>query len=96
VKIIGIKIALGDCSITILQHWYLKSILYKEQMDMANLVGMLLDPKIMLKPNLDRNAKDCSNLYTRLISKLQFITNVTRPNIMYVVSSVKAIVCLLE
>jgi len=33
VKIVGIEIALGDQSMMILQHHYLKSILQKEGMD---------------------------------------------------------------
>jgi len=48
---------------------------------MANPVEMLLDLNIVLEPNLDGNTRDCSNLYARLIGKLQFIANATRPNI---------------
>jgi hypothetical protein len=86
VKIVGIKIALGDCSVTISQCWYLESILHKEHMDMANPVGMPLDPNVVLKPNPDGNTGDHSNSYTRLIGELQFIANVTRPNILYTIS----------
>ena len=77
VKIIGIEIELGDHFIMISQHRYLENILQKEGMDKANPVGMPLDPGVTLKPNLDGNIGDCSNSYTRLIGKLQFLANAT-------------------
>jgi hypothetical protein len=86
VKIVGIKITLGDRSVTISQHRYLESILRKEHMDTANPVGMPLDPNIVLEPNSDRNTGDRSNLYARLIGELQFIANATRPDIAYAIS----------
>jgi len=86
VKIVGIEIALGDHSVTISQRQYLESILRKEHMDMANPVGMPLDPNIVLEPNLDGNTGDRSNSYARLIGKLQFIANATRPDIAYAIS----------
>ena len=86
VKIVGIEIALGDHSVTISQCWYLESILCKEHMDMANPVGMPLDPNIVLELNPDGNTGDHSNSYTRLIGELQFIANVTRPDIAYTIS----------
>jgi len=55
-------------------------------MDTANTVGMPLDLNIMLEPNPDGDAGDQSNSYVRLISKLQFLANATRPNITYVIS----------
>jgi len=55
-------------------------------MDTANTVGMLLDPNIVLEPNLDGDASDRSNSYVRLIGKLQFLANATRPNIAYTIS----------
>jgi hypothetical protein len=86
VKIVGIKIALGDHSITISQRRYLELILRKEHMDMANPVGMPLDPNVVLEPNPDGNTGDRSNLYARLIGELQFIANATRPDIAYAIS----------
>jgi hypothetical protein len=86
VKIVGIEIALGDRSITISQCRYLESILRKEHMDTANPVGMPLDPNVVLEPNPDGNTGDCSNSYARLIGELQFIANVTRPDIAYAIS----------
>ena len=85
-KIVGIEIALGDCSITISQRQYLESILCKEHMDMANPVGMPLDPNIVLELNPDGNTGDHSNSYARLIGELQFIANATRPDIVYAIS----------
>jgi len=86
VKIIRIEIALGDHSIMVSQHQYLKSVLQKERIDHANPVGMPLDPNVMLKPNPDGSQRDQSNLYARLIGELQFITNATRPDITHAVS----------
>ena len=89
-KIVRIKIALGNQSIMISQRQYLKSILQKEGMDCANPVRMPLDPNITLEPNLDGNAGDCSNSYAWLIGKLQFIVNATRPNIAHAISKLLA------
>ena len=86
VKIMGIEIALHNCSITISQRQYLESILRKERMDNTNTVGMPLDPNIMLEPNPDGDVGDQHNLYVRLIRELQFLTNATRPNITYTIS----------
>jgi hypothetical protein len=90
VKIIRIEIALGDCSITILQHHYLESILQKEGIDCANPISMPLEHNAKFQPNLDRNAGNCSNLYARLIGKLQFIVNAMRPDIAYMVSKLSS------
>ncbi len=90
VKIVGIKITLGNHSITILQWQYLESVLKKEGMDKANSVSMLLDPNVAPEPNLDGNIGDYSNLYAQLIGKLQFIANATRPNITYAISKLLA------
>jgi hypothetical protein len=86
VKIVGIEIVLRDHSIMISQWRYLESILRKEGMDNANTVGMPLDPDIVLEPNLDGDVGDWSNLYARLIGKLQFLANATRPDIAYAIS----------
>ena len=53
---------------------------------MANPVGMPMDPNVTLKPNPDRNSRDQSNSYARLIGKLQFIANATWPNIAHAIS----------
>ena len=86
VKIVGIEITLRDHSITISQWRYLESILHKEGMNNANAVIMPLDPNIVLEPNLDGDVGDWSNSYVRLIGKLQFLANATRPDITYVIS----------
>jgi hypothetical protein len=59
-------------------------------MDKANAVGMPLDPQVTLKPNPDGNAGDRSNSYARLIGELQFIANVTRPDIAYAISNLSS------
>jgi hypothetical protein len=86
VKIVGIEIALGNCSVTISQRRYLESILQKEGMDHANAVGMLLEYNQTLEPNPDGDAGDRSNSYAWLIGELQFIANATRPDIAYAIS----------
>jgi hypothetical protein len=86
VKIVGIEIMLCNHSVTISQWRYLKSILRKEGMDNANTVRMPLDPNIALEPNLDRDVGDWSNSYVKLIGKLQFLANATRPDIAYAIS----------
>jgi len=90
VKIIGIEIALGNQSMIILQKQYPESVLQKEGIDCANPVRMPLDSNVMLKPNLDGNVGDCSNLYMQLIGKLQFIANATRPDITHTISKLSA------
>jgi len=55
-------------------------------MDMANPVGMPMDPNIALEPNPDGNIGDRSNSYTRLIGKLQFIANTTQLDIAHAIS----------
>src|SRR5216683_356276 len=90
VKIVGIEIALRNRSVTISQRCYLKSILQKEQMDNMNAVGMPLDPNIMLELNPDGDVGNQRNSYARLIGKLQFLANATRPDIAYMISQLLA------
>ncbi len=90
VKIVGIEIALGDCSVTISQCQYLESILQKEGMDRANPVGMLLEHNTKFEPNPDGNVGSRSNSYARLMGELQFIANATRPDIAYTVSKLSS------
>ena len=90
VKIVGIEIALGDCSVTISQCQYLESILQKEGMDRANPVGMLLEHNTKFEPNPDGNVGSRSNSYARLMGELQFIANATRPDIAYAVSKLSS------
>ena len=58
VKIVGIEIEMGDHYVMISQCRYLESILHKERMEKANLVGTPLDPGIALEPNPDGNEGD--------------------------------------
>src|SRR6266851_7495072 len=55
-------------------------------MDNANAVGMPLDPNVVLEPNPDGDVSDRCNSYARLIGKLQFLANATRPDIAYAIS----------
>ncbi len=86
VKIVRIKITLGDHSITISQCQYLEYILQKKGMDHANPVGMPLDLEVKLEPNPDGNTSNYSNSYVELIGELQFIANIMRPDIAYMIS----------
>ena len=90
VKIVGIEIALRDCSVMISQQRYLESILCKEGMDNANTIGMSLDPNVMLEPNPDGDVSNRSNSYARLIGELQFLANATRPDIAYAISQLSS------
>ena len=51
---------------------------------------MPLDPNVVLEPNPDGNVGDWSNSYAQLLGKLQFIANVTRPDIAYTISKLLA------
>lgn len=55
-------------------------------MECANPVVMPLDPNVQLDANPDRNKRNRSNSYAKLLGKLQFLVNVTCPNIVYVVN----------
>jgi hypothetical protein len=90
VKIVGIEIALGDHSVMISQCYYLESILQKEGMDRANPVGMPLEHNAKFELNPDGNIGNHSNSYARLMGKLQFIANTTRPDIAYAVSKLSS------
>jgi hypothetical protein len=86
VKIIGIKITRKERSITISQEHYINTILEKEGMQCANPVAMPMDPNDLLEPNPDGNEGDHSNSYVHALGKLQFLANVTRPDISYAVN----------
>jgi len=47
---------------------------------------MLLDPNAPLVPNPEGNDSDCSNSFARLLGELQYIANMTRPDIVYAVN----------
>ncbi len=55
-------------------------------MEYTNPIAMPLDPNSPLQPNLDGNEGDQSNSYAQLLGELQFVANVTRPDIAYIVS----------
>ena len=45
-----------------------------------------MDPNIQISPNLDGNEGSQSNSYTKLLGELQFLSNATRPDILYAVN----------
>lgn len=81
-KIIGIEITHKD-DFTISQQKYIKSILQCEHMENANPVATPLDPNIKIQHNPDGNEGNQSNSFAKLLRELQFLANVTRPNIAY-------------
>ncbi len=85
-KIIGIEITRSSNGIFIGQKAYIESILRREGMERTNPVAMPLDPGSPLLPNPDGNEGDRSNSYARVLGELQFVANVTRPDIAYAVS----------
>jgi len=85
-KIVGIEIAINDHSVTISQKRYIENILTKEGLEGANPVSMPLDPNIALVPNPDGGEGDQSNLFVRLLGELQFLANMTRPDIAFTVN----------
>ena len=85
-KIIRIEITRVADSITISQEKYIENILNKEGMRHTNPVSMLMDPNVKLEPNLDKNKENHSNSYACLLGELQFLANVTRPDITYAVN----------
>ena len=88
-KIIGIEITRQwhhpDGSISIFQKQYIESILWKENMECANLVSMPMDCNNLPEPNPDQSVSNCSNLYTWLLGELQYIANCTRPDIIFAI-----------
>jgi len=85
-KIVGIEITMKDHMVTIFQKKYIETILKKEGMEKLNPVSMPMDPNKTFKPNLDREEGNRSNPYARLLGELQFLSNATRPDIMFVVN----------
>jgi len=63
-----------------------ENILAKEGLEGANQVSTPLDPNMALVPNPDRNKGNQSNSYVRLLGELQFLANMTRPDITFVVN----------
>ena len=56
----------------------------------ANPVGTPLDHNVQIEPNPDGNQGSCSNSYARLLGELQWVANVTRPDIAYAVNKLAA------
>jgi len=85
-KIVGIEITINENSISISQQKYIENILRQEHMNNANPVGTPLDHNVQIEPNPDGNQGSRSNSYARLIGELQWVANVTRPDIAYAVN----------
>ena len=87
-KIVRIKVTMGENSITISQSKYIESILKHEGMDPEKIkpVKSPLDPNIQLVPNPEGTDGDRSNDYASLLGALQFLTCTTCPDIAYAVS----------
>jgi hypothetical protein len=85
-KIVGIKITLKECMVTISQQKYIEAILKKEGIEKLNPISMPMDPNIKLEPNPDGGEGNKSNSYARLIGELQFLLNATWPDITFAVN----------
>ena len=55
-------------------------------MNNANPVGTPLDHNFQIEPNPDGNQGSHSNSYVCLLRELQWVTNVTRPSIVYAIN----------
>ena len=85
-KIVGIEITINENSISISQQKYIENILRQEHMNGANPVGTPLDLNVQIEPNPDGNQGSRSNSYARLLGELQWVANVTRPDIAYAIN----------
>ena len=85
-KIIGIKLIISPDKIFISLSKYIELILLREGLGQSNSVSTPLDPNVALVPNPDGNARDCSNAFASLLSKLQYIAIATCPDISYAVN----------
>jgi hypothetical protein len=85
-KIIRIEITRTLMMIKVGQQKYIENILKRQEMDCANPISTLLDPNKKLQPNPDRNKGSKSNSFVRLLGELQYIANVTQPDIAYLVN----------
>jgi hypothetical protein len=85
-KIVGIEIMRSKDAISISQKHYVENILKQQGMQDANPVGMPMDPNIKLEPNPDSSDGNQSNSFAKLLGKLQFLANATRPDITYAVN----------
>jgi hypothetical protein len=89
-KIVGIEITMDEDSVTISQQKYIESILEREGMLDTNPVGMPLDPHIKIAPNPETNEPNRSNAFSQRLGELQFLANMTRPDISYPVNRLGA------
>jgi len=85
-KIIGIKLMIAPDSISISSSRYIESILIKEGLDKSNAVSTSLNPNITLVLNPEGTEGNRSNDYVCVLGELQYIANVTCPDITYAVN----------
>ena len=76
-KIIGIEITMGKDMITISSSKYIKQILLKEGLRLADRVITPLDPNVPIIPNPKGNKGNCSNSFARLLGEVQYIATAT-------------------
>ena len=85
-KIIGIEITQTKNSITISQKKYIESILQREYTEDTNPVATPLDANVKIQPNPDGNDRNRSNSFVKLLGELQFLANMTRPDIAHAIN----------
>jgi len=89
-KIIDIEITQTSDSVTISQSKYTENLLGKEGMAKANPVSMPLDLHIPLELNSEFQEPNRSNSFAKLLGELQYLANVTKPDISYAVNQLAA------
>ena len=85
-KIVRIEITMTLDSIAISSSKYIKLILQKEGLEQSNPVSTPLDPNVILIANPEGNEGNHSNLFAHLLRELQYIVNITCPDIQYVIN----------
>jgi hypothetical protein len=85
-KIVGIEITQSPEQISISQKKSIQNILQRQGLADASPVRMPLDPNVKIEQNPDGNEGDRSNSFAQLLGELQFIANVTRPDIAFAVN----------
>jgi hypothetical protein len=85
-KIVGIEITQSPGWISISQKQSIQNILERQGLTEASPVQMPLNLNIKIVPNPDGNEGNWSNAFAQLLGELQFIVNVTCPNIAFSVN----------
>ena len=85
-KIVGIEIAQTPRKISIAQKHSIETILQRQGLTNANPVWMPLNPNVKIVSNPDGNEGNKSNSFAELLGELQYIANMTRPDIAFTVN----------